>query len=91
MLKKKYGISIRAIIYRLVDTGILSKNKHVDFYKRLNLNPSLKREVDKTRFETPEISNRFEQLVYRALAQENISISKASALLNKKIETLKEI
>ena len=74
--QKKYGISIRAIIYRLVDTGILSKNKHVDFYKRLNLNPSLKREVDKTRFETPEISNRFEQLVYRALAQENISISK---------------
>ena len=47
--------------------------------------------MDKTRFETPEISNRFEQLVYRALAQENISISKASALLNKKIETLKEI
>ncbi|ARV07074.1 DNA-binding protein [Polaribacter sp. SA4-10] len=89
--QKKYGISIRAIIYRLVDTGILSKNKHISFYKRLNLNPSLKREVDNSRFETPEKSNRFEQLVYRALSQENISISKASSLLNERIANLKEI
>jgi len=43
-----------------------------------------------TRFETPEKSNRFEQLVYRALAQEKISFSKASSLLNKNIETIKE-
>ncbi|RPD96558.1 ImmA/IrrE family metallo-endopeptidase [Aureibaculum marinum] len=88
--QKKYGISIPAIVYRLVDSGILSKQRHTDFYKRTRFNPSLNREVNASRFETPEKSNRFEQLVYRALSQENISISKASSLLNKNIESVKE-
>lgn len=88
--QKKYGISIPAIVYRLVDSGILSKQRHTDFYKKIRFNPSLEREVNMTRFETPENSNRFEQLVYRALAQEKISFSKASSLLNKNIESIKE-
>lgn len=88
--QKKYGISIPAIIYRLVDSEILSKQRHTNFYKKIRFNPSLEREVNMTRFETPEKSNRFEQLVYRALAQEKISFSKASSLLNKNIETIKE-
>jgi Zn-dependent peptidase ImmA (M78 family)/DNA-binding XRE family transcriptional regulator len=88
--QKKYGISIPAIVYRLVDAGILSKQRHTDFYKKIRFNPSLDREVNLSRFETPENSNRFEQLVYRALAQEKISFSKASSLLNKNIESVKE-
>jgi Zn-dependent peptidase ImmA (M78 family)/DNA-binding XRE family transcriptional regulator len=88
--QKKYGISIPAIVYRLVDSGILSKQRHSDFYKKTRFNPSLDREVNASRFETPEKSSRFEQLVYRALSQENISISKASSLLNKNIENVKE-
>ena len=68
-IQKKYGLSIPAIIYRLVDAGILSKLRHINFYKRIRKNPSLEREVNMSRFETPEKSNRFEQLVYRALAQ----------------------
>ncbi|UOB19369.1 helix-turn-helix domain-containing protein [Abyssalbus ytuae] len=88
--QKKYGMSIPAIVYRLVDSGILSKQRHTDFYKKIRFNPSLEREVNMTRFETPENSNRFEQLVYRALAQEKISFSKASSLLNKNIESIKE-
>jgi len=50
----------------------------------------LKREVNLSRFQTPERSNRFEQLVYRALSQEIISISKASSLLNQNINLLIE-
>ena len=88
--QRKYGISIPAIIFRLVDSGILSKQRHTDFYKKIRFNASLNREVNLTRFETPERSNRFERLVYRALAQENISFSKASSLLNKKLEAVKE-
>lgn len=88
--QKKYGISIPAIIYRLVDAKILSKERQKQFYKKLNFNPSFKKEVNHSRFKTPENSNRYERLVYRALAQENISISKASYLLGKKIELVKE-
>ncbi len=88
--QKKYGVSIQAIIYRLVDANILSKQRQTNFYKKIRMNSALRREVDLSRFETPEKSNRFEGLVYRALAQEQISYSKASSLLNKKIETLKE-
>lgn len=84
-VQKKYGISIQAIIYRLVDAGIFTENRKVDFYKKINYNPSLKREINMERFQTPEKSNRYTQLVYRALSQEIISVSKASSLLNKDI------
>lgn len=89
-VQKKYGISIRAIIYRLRDAGIFSESRVSDFYKKLNFNPSLKREVDKERFQTPEISQRYEQLVYRALSQELISSSKAAVLLNVNINQVLE-
>ena len=89
-IQKKYGISIHNIVYRLVDARILSEQRHSDFYKKTRFNPSLNREVNVSRFKTPEKSNRFEQFVYRALSQEKISISKASSLLNKNIETVQE-
>lgn len=89
-MQRKYGMSIPAIIYRLVDANILSRDKQIKFYKKMNLNPSLKKEINNSRFETPEHSNRYERLVYRALAQENITMSKASFLLNKKLEDIKE-
>lgn len=89
-VQKKYGMSIQAIVYRLVDAGIFTENRKTDFYKKINFNPSLKREVNLTRFQTPEISNRYEQLVYRALSQEIISVSKASSLLNQEINSLME-
>lgn len=88
--QKKYGMSIPAIIYRLVDAKILSKDRQTQFYKKMNFNPSLKKEINTSRFETPENSYRYERLVYRALAQENISISKASSLLNLSVEEVKE-
>lgn len=89
-IQKKYGISIPAIIFRLVESGVLPKEYHKQFYKKINFNPSLKKTINHSRFETPEKPSRFKQLVYRALAQEDISISKASSLLGKGIESVKE-
>ncbi len=88
--QKKYGMSIPAIIYRLVDAKILSTDRHRKFYQKINFNPSLKKEINASRFETPENSSRYESLVYRALSEEHISLSKASALLNISLETVKE-
>lgn len=89
-IQKKYGMSIPAIIYRLVDANILSKDRQTRLYKKMNFNPSLKKEINHSRFQTPEQSNRYERLVYRALAQENISLSKASSLLNQRLEDIKD-
>lgn len=89
-VQKKYGISIRAIVYRLKEINILNESRYVEFYKRLNFNPSLKREIDKERFLTPEVSHRYEQLVYRGLSQEVISSSKAASFLNTNINTVLE-
>ena len=71
-------------------TKMTHQGQKLQFYIKINFNPSLKKEVNYSRFETPENSNRYERLVYRALAQENISISKASSLLGKNIEFVKE-
>lgn len=89
-MQEKYGVSIKAIVYKLKDIGILSESQHISFYKKIKFNRSLEKEVDQSRFITPEYSKRFERLVYRALAQEAISISKASSLLNVSVDTVKE-
>lgn len=89
-VQTKYGISIQAIIYRLVDAGILSENRKAEFYKKINFDSNLKREVNQPRFHTPEKSTRFEQLIYRALSQEIVSLSKASSLLNQNMNVLME-
>lgn len=88
--QKKYGISVESIIDKLVEGGILSKERSRLFNQKMNFNPSLKKEINQSRFQTLEISNRYERLVYRALSEENISLSKASALLDKKLELVQE-
>jgi len=88
--QKKYGISIQAIVYRLVDSQILSRDRQKFFYKKINFNPSLKKEINLSRFKTPEFSNRYERLVYRAVSEENITMSKASSLLNRNVDFIRE-
>lgn len=89
-VQKKYGISIKGIMYRLKDVGIISETRHAGFYRKLNANPSLKKEVDQERFVTPEYSHRFQQLVYRALSQDLISASRAAAFLKLPLEQVLE-
>lgn len=88
--QKKYGISISAIIERLADVQILSQTQLKAFYQKINFNPSLKKEINLSRFETSEFSDRYKRLVYRAVSEESISISKASSLLNINIDTVRE-
>lgn len=84
-VQKKYGISIQAIVFRLVDCGILSKHRQTLFYKKINFDRNLKEHINQERFETNEFSHRFEQLVYRAYSQELISASKVASLLGSNI------
>ena len=84
----KYGMSIQAIMYRLLNADIISKNQLSNFYRQINFNKELKKVIDKERFETPEFSHRYKQLVYRAYSQELISASKAASLLGENINKI---
>lgn len=89
-IQEKYGISVSAIVYKLGELKILSNEKVSGFYKRLNYDPSLKQEVEMSRFEGDESSNRYENLVSRAVSEEFISLSKASSLLQLSLDELKD-
>lgn len=90
-MQEKYGISISAIVYKLGEVKIISQEKLTSFYKRLNYDNALKQEVEMSRFEGDENSNRYENLVFRGVSEEFISLSKASSLLQLSLEELKDI
>jgi len=79
-IKKQYGISMQAIIMRAKDCGIINENYTKQlffFFKQMNW------KVDEPYdYEGVEQSNRFEQLLFRALIEDQISMSKAASLNN---------
>jgi len=89
--QEKYGISISAIVYKLGETKIMSQERVKKFYQRLNFEPALKQQIEQTRYEGLEHSSRYENLVYRAVSEELISMSKASSLLQISLDQLRNI
>lgn len=77
-VKQTYGISIRAILMRLRRFDRISDYDLRTFFAMLNRTYGAKNEPG----DCPSIEKpfRFEQLLYRALAEELISVSKASEL-----------
>jgi Zn-dependent peptidase ImmA (M78 family) len=90
-LQEKYGISVAAIIYKLEETGYLSKYNLRDFFIRMNSDSDFKQKIEQSRYLGTERSNRFENLVFRALSQETISLSKASSILDIPLSDLKSV
>ncbi len=88
-IQKEWGISIQAIMYRAKDLNIITKSKLTGFYIKIKKVPELKKQVDESRYSSGEISYRFNQLLYKGLAQELISFSKASVLSNQSVNSLK--
>ncbi len=88
-VQEKYGISIRAIMYRLKDLGIISERKFQSFFKHLNGNKNYKKLIDKERFPGNEISGRFEALVFKALSEDLITTGKAAELLGTGLEEVR--
>lgn len=88
-VQEKYGISISAVVYKLGTYGMMSQDRVKKFYMNLNFDKNLKILVEQTRFDGVERSNKYENLVYRAVSEELISMSKASSLLQISLEDLK--
>ena len=83
LIKKQYGISLQAIIYRLKDLGIISAY-YMSYYYKYIIQMGWK-VVEPYEYEGKEKSNRFDLLLFRALSEELISLTKAAALNNMKL------
>ena len=87
-LKNAYGLSMQAWMHRAKDLGIMSETRYIEMRKYFS-----KRDWNKTEpgeaypKEHPQL---FDQLVFRALAQDLISESKAAELLSCRCTNFKE-
>lgn len=82
-LKQQYGISMQALVYRAKDVQLISENYFKQFF--FMFTQMGYRTQEPVSYEGYEHSNRFSQLLFRALAEENISMSKAASLNNQKL------
>ncbi|MBK5286723.1 MAG: ImmA/IrrE family metallo-endopeptidase, partial [Bacteroidia bacterium] len=89
-LKKQYGISIQSISYRLKDQDVIPGNFHKQFMFMLSHLGFRRIEPAQYDFKGEEKSNRFKQLIFRALAEELISVSKAASLCNLKVAEFRD-
>lgn len=79
-IKKQYGISMQAVVMRAKDCRIINEYYAKQFFfiiKQMNWKVN-----EPVEFSGVEESNRFEQLLFRALAEDQISMSKAASLNN---------
>ncbi|MCB0537285.1 MAG: ImmA/IrrE family metallo-endopeptidase [Saprospiraceae bacterium] len=86
-IKETYGISIQAIIARAYGLGIISQSAYQRF--RIFVSKNLKEE-GWGNYQGKEQSDRFMQLIYRAAAEEIISLSKAANLSNQKLAVFRD-
>lgn len=86
-LKKQYGISMQAIMYRARQEGIISEYIHEAFSREISAKKWRRQEPND--YPIKETPLRFEQLLHRAISEELISISKAAYLANTSIEDIR--
>jgi len=79
-IKEIYGISIQAIMIRIYKLGIVSDSTYRRFWVMVNVRGWKKNEPGV--YHGKERASRFKQLVYRAVAEEIITFSKAADFLN---------
>jgi Zn-dependent peptidase ImmA (M78 family) len=89
-IKESYGISIQAIMARAKDLNIITNDQYVRFRIRVNQDLNLKKEIGFGEYRGVEHSSRFKQLLYRATAEEIISMSKAASLANIKLAQFRD-
>lgn len=87
-IQKQYGISIDAIMDAMRRLDVITDRRYDGYLKKKRSFPDFRAVVEQSMV-IPETTGRFVRMVYRALADENISFSKAAALLNTSVETVK--
>jgi len=87
-LKKQFGASIQAIVIRAKNLGIISESYYKSFMTFFSMKGFKKKEPGE--YTGYEKSNRFKQLLHRAISEEIISLSKAASLDNKKLSDFRD-
>jgi Zn-dependent peptidase ImmA (M78 family)/DNA-binding XRE family transcriptional regulator len=82
-LKKQYGISIQALMYRCKELNIISESHLNQLVFIIEHNQW--KVMEPVQYTGLEESNRFTQLLFRALAEELISMNKAAVLNNQSL------
>lgn len=80
-IQMQFGISIDALMYKAKEAGIITEQRYKGYCIKKNSSSDFNEQIKETRY-PQEQSHRFLGLVYKAISQEIISISKASSLLN---------
>ncbi len=88
MLKHKYGLSMQAWIYRAKDLSIITENTAARLFQQFRVKGWYRQEPGKNY--PSEAPMRMERLIYRALAEDFISRSRAQELLGKPLEALQQ-
>lgn len=84
-IKKQYGISMQATVYRLKELGIISQITYQNFFRFINKHGHKKDEKGLAKYKGEEEALRFDQLIGQALIEQYITISKAAALRNQRV------
>jgi Zn-dependent peptidase ImmA (M78 family)/DNA-binding XRE family transcriptional regulator len=84
LLKHKYGLSMQAWIFRAKDLGIISENEAANLHRYIRANGWNRNEPGKPL--PSEKPLRMERLVYRLLAEDLISRSRAQELLGEPLQ-----
>ena len=80
-IKKRYAVSMRTVLYRAAQTGLISKKQQGRQIGTLDKNYG--KEFEPVSLPEPEHLNRLERLVYLALVKEEITTSRAAEILGK--------
>lgn len=88
-IQREYGISIDALMAKAAQLNIITSGRYTAYHKKKNAVESFKVAVNKSLYPM-EHTNRFERLVYRALASEVVTYSKAAALLNTSVSEVRD-
>lgn len=89
-IKRQYGISMQAVVYRLKDLSIISNDTYRNFFKFMSNNGYRKNETNLAKYNGEEKALRFDQLLGQAIAEQYITVSKAAALKNQRITQFRE-
>lgn len=87
-IQRQFGISVDDIMMALRSGNVISDKRYSGYLVKKNRLPDFRRLVETSRV-GDEHSGRFERMVYRALADEAISFSKAAVLLNTSVGRVK--
>lgn len=88
-IQVQYGISVEAMMMKARQLGIISENRYRTFCIKKNSNPHFKEKVQESIF-PKEKSNRFNRLVFKLLASEEITESKCASLLGCSVEEVRK-